>query len=70
MQKRETEREGRKLERREGGRGSAEAERAGGQAEMKAERERTPYTQDMLGEHRSLLGPVEDTLSNCFINSN
>jgi hypothetical protein len=48
---RDSEREGRK--RREGGRGSAEAGRAEGQAEMKAERERKPDTQDMLEEHRS-----------------
>jgi hypothetical protein len=37
----------------EGGRGSAEARRAEGQAEMKAKPERKPDTQDMLEEHRS-----------------
>jgi hypothetical protein len=39
--------------RREGGLGTAEAGRAEGQAEMKAEQERKPDTQDMLEEHRS-----------------
>ena len=41
---------------------------------MKAERERTPYTQDMLGLCPALesIGPAKDsdTLRNCFINSN
>jgi hypothetical protein len=45
------EREGRKT--REGGRESAEAERAEGQAEMKVRQETKPDTQDRLEEHRS-----------------
>jgi hypothetical protein len=41
----------RERERREGSRGLAEAGRAGGRAEMKAELERKPDTKDVLGEH-------------------
>jgi hypothetical protein len=52
--------------RREEGLGSAEAGRAEGQAEMKAERERKPDTRICLKS----ISPAEDTLSDGFINSN
>jgi hypothetical protein len=60
---RDSKREGRK--RRAGGRGSAEAGRAGGQAEMKSEKE-SPILRICLKK----IGPAEDTLSDRVISSN